>query len=56
MLCVGGKVFDQYLSSLELDIVEGIVCCKDWFFGVVDNHLEEMINSIISLDLSKKDS
>ncbi|XP_017972506.1 PREDICTED: zinc finger BED domain-containing protein RICESLEEPER 3 [Theobroma cacao] len=28
------KVLDQYRSSLKPDVVESILCCKDWLFGV----------------------
>ena len=30
---VGGRVLDYYRSSLRLDTVEALVCCKDWLYG-----------------------
>ncbi|XVF81146.1 hypothetical protein PTKIN_Ptkin15bG0133300 [Pterospermum kingtungense] len=53
---VGGKVLDQYYSSLKPEIVEAIVCTKDWLFGDVDNNFDDFINNATSLDLCKKDS
>lgn len=35
---VGGKVLDQYRSSLKPDIVEAIVCSKDWLHDDVDEN------------------
>ncbi|XVF60729.1 hypothetical protein PTKIN_Ptkin08bG0071400 [Pterospermum kingtungense] len=48
---VGGKVLDQYLSSLKPEIVEAIVCTIDWLFGDADNNFDDSINDAISLDL-----
>ncbi|XVF47110.1 hypothetical protein PTKIN_Ptkin03bG0082700 [Pterospermum kingtungense] len=53
---VGGKVLDQYRSSLKPEIVEVIVCTKDWLFGDADNNFNDSINDAISLDLCKEDS
>ena len=54
---VGGKVLDQYCSSLKPDIVEVIICSKDWLFGeVVDDDVDAMINGVINLDLNNEDS
>jgi len=30
---IGGRVIDQYRSSLKPDIVEALVCTKDWLYG-----------------------
>jgi hypothetical protein len=30
---VGGRVIDQYRSSLKPDIVEALVCTRDWLYG-----------------------
>ena len=54
---VGGKVLDQYRSSLKLDILKAIICSKDWLFGkLADNDIDAMINDVINLDLNKEDS
>lgn len=29
----GGRVLDQYRSSLKPEVVESIVCTRDWLFG-----------------------
>jgi hypothetical protein len=34
---VGGRVIDQYKSSLKADIVETLVCTMDWLYGEQDN-------------------
>ena len=33
----GGRVIDQYRSSLKPDIVEALVCTKDWLYGQQGN-------------------
>ena len=33
----GRRVIDQYRSSLKLDIVEALVCTKDWLYGQQSN-------------------
>ena len=53
---VGGKVLDQYRSSLKPDLVEAICCCKDWLRDDIDGNMEEMIDGVINLDLTKEDS
>jgi hypothetical protein len=40
---VGGRVIDQFRSSLKLDVVEALVCTRDWLYGEQGN-----IISIIS--------
>jgi hypothetical protein len=29
---IGGRMIDQYRSSLKLDIVETLVCTRDWLY------------------------
>ena len=31
---VGGRVLDQYRSTLKADTVEAIICLRDWLYGV----------------------
>jgi hypothetical protein len=34
---VGGRVIDQYRSSLKPDVVEALVCTRDWLYGKQGN-------------------
>nr|GMC86818.1 zinc finger BED domain-containing protein RICESLEEPER 2-like [Ipomoea batatas] len=48
----GGKVLDQYRSSLKPEVVEGIVCCKDWLYGDLGSgqtDLNEIIEDIMNM-------
>jgi len=44
---VGGRVLDAYHSSLRLEIVESIICLRDWLYG-----LEVMVFSIVCIVFS----
>jgi hypothetical protein len=33
----GGRVIDRYRSSLKPDIVEALICTKDWLYGQQGN-------------------
>jgi hypothetical protein len=33
----GGRVIDQYRSSLKIDIVEALVCTRDWLYEEQNN-------------------
>lgn len=33
----GGRVLDQYRSSLTHENVEALICTKDWLFGIKGN-------------------
>ncbi|KAL3506941.1 hypothetical protein ACH5RR_032323 [Cinchona calisaya] len=30
---IGGRVLDQYRSSLKLEVIEALICTRDWIFG-----------------------
>ena len=34
---IGGRVIDQYRSSLKPDIAEALVCTRDWLYGEQGN-------------------
>ncbi|CAH1417283.1 unnamed protein product [Lactuca virosa] len=42
----GGRVLNQYRSSLKHDIVEAIICTKDWLFATK----EELIDDVMQMD------
>jgi hypothetical protein len=46
---VGGRVIDQYRSSFKLDIVEALVCTRDWLYGDRGNLVICMFNFFIYL-------
>ena len=29
----GGRILDQYRSAMKPDVVEALVCCRDWLAG-----------------------
>nr|KAJ0191176.1 hypothetical protein LSAT_V11C800401110 [Lactuca sativa] len=49
----GGRVLNQYRSSLKHDIVEAIICTKDWLFGTKGDEelsLEELTDDVMQMD------
>jgi len=34
---VGGRVLDQYRSALKPEIVEALICTRDWLYGTQGN-------------------
>nr|KAJ0220781.1 hypothetical protein LSAT_V11C200088940 [Lactuca sativa] len=49
----GGRVLNQYRSSLKHDIVEAIICTKDWLFatkGDEELSLEELTDDVMQMD------
>ncbi|XP_027171948.1 zinc finger BED domain-containing protein RICESLEEPER 2-like [Coffea eugenioides] len=55
---LGGRILDQFRSSLSPQIVEALVCTKDWLFGdksegSLNMNLEDLTQNIMSLNINK---
>ena len=35
---MGGRIIDQYRSSLKPEVAEALLCTKDWLFGAIGNY------------------
>ncbi|KAL8102577.1 hypothetical protein AgCh_027190 [Apium graveolens] len=57
---IGGRILDQYHSCLAHNIVESLICTRDWKFNVPEVHhnypLEELTQNIMKLDIKDKDN
>ncbi|KAL4566104.1 hypothetical protein LXL04_030214 [Taraxacum kok-saghyz] len=52
----GGRVLDQYRSSLDHDIVEALICSKYWLFGIKGDEelcLQELTDDIMEEENKK---
>ncbi|PON40267.1 HAT, C-terminal dimerization domain containing protein [Parasponia andersonii] len=55
---VGGRVLDQYRSSLKPDIVEPLICTRNWLFGDKENKksirmaVDEITEDVFSLNIN----
>nr|XP_048334639.1 zinc finger BED domain-containing protein DAYSLEEPER-like isoform X2 [Ziziphus jujuba var. spinosa] len=52
---IGGRVLDQFRSSLKPSTVEAIVCTRDWLFGQ-RAQLEDLTEDVLSCDINKEES
>ncbi|CAI9277282.1 unnamed protein product [Lactuca saligna] len=49
----GGRLLDQYRSSLKHENVEAIICAKDWFFRIKGDEelcLQDLTEDVMKLD------
>ncbi|XP_060668471.1 zinc finger BED domain-containing protein DAYSLEEPER-like isoform X2 [Ziziphus jujuba] len=56
---IGGRVLDQFRSSLKPSTVEAIVCIRDWLFGQREKfeaQLEDLTEDVLSCDINKEES
>ncbi|XP_060669259.1 zinc finger BED domain-containing protein DAYSLEEPER-like isoform X2 [Ziziphus jujuba] len=56
---IGGRVLDQFRSSLKPSTVEAIVCTRDWLFGQREKfeaQLEDVTEDVLSCDINKEES
>ncbi|KAI0522399.1 hypothetical protein KFK09_004778 [Dendrobium nobile] len=54
-----GRILDQYRSSLKPDIVEALVCSKDWLYAeqvVHDTELDAVTDDILDLHVTQTDA
>ncbi|KAG6473176.1 hypothetical protein ZIOFF_067088 [Zingiber officinale] len=53
---LGGRILDQYRSSMSPQVVKALICSRDWPFGENDISpvkLEDVTQDIMALDLNK---
>uniref|UniRef100_A0A7N2M6I6 HAT C-terminal dimerisation domain-containing protein n=1 Tax=Quercus lobata TaxID=97700 RepID=A0A7N2M6I6_QUELO len=54
---VGERVIDQFRSTPNPDVIESLVCTKDWLYGdkeLVLLQLDDLTEDIVNLDINKK--
>ncbi|GKB24423.1 zinc finger BED domain-containing protein RICESLEEPER 2-like protein [Tanacetum coccineum] len=55
---LGGRILDQYRSSMKPPTVEALICTRDWLFSekvVSHADLEEVTENIMKLDIDKEE-
>ncbi|KAL4637861.1 hypothetical protein ACB092_03G107800 [Castanea dentata] len=53
---VGGRVIDQFRSALKPDVVEALVCSRDWLYADIElaqSELEELTEDIMTMNINK---
>lgn len=53
----GGRVLDQYRSFLKHEVVEALICSKDWLFGIKGDEelcLQDLTDDIMEVDSKTK--
>lgn len=53
----GGRVLYQYRSSLNHEVVEALICSKDWLFGIKGDEelcLQDLTDYIMEVDSKTK--
>nr|GEZ56064.1 zinc finger BED domain-containing protein DAYSLEEPER-like [Tanacetum cinerariifolium] len=55
---LGGRILDQYRSSMKSSNVEALICTRDWLFtekAMLHADLEKVTENIMALDINKEE-
>uniref|UniRef100_A0A2N9GPR7 HAT C-terminal dimerisation domain-containing protein n=1 Tax=Fagus sylvatica TaxID=28930 RepID=A0A2N9GPR7_FAGSY len=56
---VGGRVIDQFRSALKPDVVEALICSRDWLYGdkdLAESQLDDLTEDIMKMDINKENN